>query len=169
MSLTPDPQATYTWYVLLTLVNYFTMNLNFRCQKKFRMLYICIVHCPSLSQKPGTLKLNHPSVCYKVTWLIFSEVLKIEHWYLACMILVTSPFNWHHTVTLTFDLLQSQSCCRAGDHSSPNLLVMDKPAFRTNLNEAVLAGEIPPPPTFINLWWNNCDKAFSISQNFVKS
>ena len=29
----------------------------------------------------------------------------IELWYLACMILVTSPFNWHHAVTLTFDLL----------------------------------------------------------------
>ena len=67
------------------------------------------------------------------------------------MILVTSPLNWHHAVTLTFDLLQSQSSCRAGDHNSPNMLVIDKPAFRTNLNEAVLTGEIPPPPTFINL------------------
>ena len=58
--------------------------------------------------------------------LISSEVLMIEHWYLACMILVTSPFNWHHavTMTLTFDLLQGQSCCRAGDHNSPNLLVV---------------------------------------------
>ena len=110
------------------------------------------------------------SVCLsqKLTWLISSKVLKIEHWYLAFMILVTSPFNWHHDVTLTFDLLQSQSCCRAGDHNFPNLLVIDKPAFRTNFNEAVLTGEIPPPPTFINLWWNNCDKAFSIFQNFVK-
>ena len=81
------------------------------------------------------------------------------------MILVTSPFNWHHAVTLTFDLLQSQSCCRVGDLNFPNMLVIDKPAFRTNLNEAVLTGEIP---TFINLWWNNCDKAFSIFQNFVK-
>ena len=49
----------------------------------------------------------------------------IEHWYLACMIFVTGPFNWHHvlTLTLTFDLLQGQICCRAGDHNSPNLLV----------------------------------------------
>ena len=47
----------------------------------------------------------------------------IEHWYLACMILVTGPFNWHHVVTLTFDLLQGQICCWAGDHNSPNLLV----------------------------------------------
>ena len=59
-----------------------------------------------------------PSVCLSVTktltWLISSELLKIEHWYLACMILVTSPFKWRHAVTLTFDLLQGQSCCRAG-------------------------------------------------------
>ena len=31
------------------------------------------------------------------------------------MILVTSPFNWHHAVTLTFDLPQGQICCRTGD------------------------------------------------------
>ena len=39
----------------------------------------------------------------------------IEHWYLACMILMTSPFYWHHvvTLTLTFDLLQGQICCQA--------------------------------------------------------
>ena len=50
----------------------------------------------------------------------------VEHWYLACMILVTSPFNWLHAVTLTFtfDLFQGQICCRAGDHNSPNLLVI---------------------------------------------
>ena len=35
-------------------------------------------------------------------WLISSEVLIIEHWYFARMILLTSPFNWHHAVTLTF-------------------------------------------------------------------
>ena len=35
-----------------------------------------------------------------------------HHRYLACMILVTSPFNWHHA--LTFDLLHGQSCCRVG-------------------------------------------------------
>ena len=50
------------------------------------------------------------SVTKTLTWLISSEVLKIEHWYLACMILVTSPFKWYHavTLTLTFDLLQGQ-------------------------------------------------------------
>ena len=40
------------------------------------------------------------------------------------MVLVTSPFSWHHAVTLTFDLLQGQICCRTGDHSSPNLLFL---------------------------------------------
>ena len=40
----------------------------------------------------------------------------IERWYLACMILVTSPFFWYHVVTLTitFYLLQGQICCQAG-------------------------------------------------------
>ena len=36
---------------------------------------------------------------------------------------MTSPFNLHHAVTLTFDLLQGQVVARAGDHNSPNLLV----------------------------------------------
>ena len=46
----------------------------------------------------------HSSVCPSqktLTWLISSEVLMIEHWYLACMILVTNPFNLHHAVTLS--------------------------------------------------------------------
>ena len=47
----------------------------------------------------------------------------IEHWYLACMIIVTSSFYWYHAVTLTFDLSQGQICCRAGDHNSSTLLV----------------------------------------------
>ena len=47
----------------------------------------------------------------------------IERWYLMCMILVASPFNWHHAVTLTFDLSQGQICCRDGDHNSPIFLV----------------------------------------------
>ena len=87
---------------------------------------------PRLSRKQGILKLIRPSVCPSVclsvtktlTWLISSDVLMIEHWYLACMIVVSSPFNWYHAVTLTFELLQGQSCCRAGDHNSPNLLVI---------------------------------------------
>ena len=59
---------------------------------------------PRLPRKRETLKLIRPSVSLSVclsvspsvtktlTWLISSEVLMIEHWYLACMILVTSPF-----------------------------------------------------------------------------
>ena len=94
------------------------------------------VFVPRLSRKRGTLKLIclsvspsvRPSVRLSVTktltWLISSEVLMIEHWYLACMILVTSPFYRYHAMTLTFDLLQGQICCRAGDHNSSNLLVM---------------------------------------------
>ena len=88
---------------------------------------------PRLSRKRRTLKLIRPSVRQSVspsvtktlTWLISFEVLMIEHWYLACMNLVTSPFYWYHAVTftLTFDLLQGQICCRAGDHNSSNLLV----------------------------------------------
>ena len=83
--------------------------------------------CPPPFAKAGDLKTHssRPSVCQSVclsvspsvtktlTWLIPSEVLMIEHWYLACMILVTSPFFWYHvvTLTLTFDLLQGQICC----------------------------------------------------------
>ena len=77
--------------------------------------------------KAGDIKTHSSvrlSVCHK-NWLISSEVLMIEHWYLACMILVTSPFYWYHavTLTLTFYLLQGQ-ICRARDHDSSNLLVL---------------------------------------------
>ena len=92
--------------------------------------------CPLPFAKAGDIKTHSsvrlsvrlsvsPSVTKTLTWLISSEVLMIEHWYLACMILVTSPFYWYHVVTLTliFDLLQGQICCRVGDHNSSNLLV----------------------------------------------
>ena len=49
-----------------------------------------------------------------VTCLISSEVLMIEHWYLACVLFVTSPFNSHHALTLTFGLPQGQICCHVG-------------------------------------------------------
>ena len=64
-----------------------------------------------------------PSVTKTLTWLISSEVLMVEYWCLACMILVTSPFHWYHVVTLTFYLLQGQICGQAGDHNSSNLFV----------------------------------------------
>ena len=98
-----------------------------------RILPGCVIVVPRFSRKHGDIKSHSsfcPFVCLSVrlsqkllTWLISSEVLVIEHWYLACMILVTSPFQWYHAVALTFDLLQGQICCRAGDHNSSNLLV----------------------------------------------
>ena len=90
---------------------------------------------PRLLRKWGTLNLIRLSVCPSVllsvplsvtktlTWLISSEVLMIQNWYLVWMITVTSPFYWYYTVTLTFDLSQGLICCRAGDHNSSNLLV----------------------------------------------
>ena len=64
--------------------------------------------------------------CQSIFLSTSSEVLKIKHWYLACMVLVISSFNWHHVVTLTFDLFEGQICCHAGDHNSPNLLIQCK-------------------------------------------
>ena len=58
---------------------------------------------------------GHLSVTKTLTPFVSSEVLLIQHWYLACMILVTSPFYWYHVVALTFDILQGKICCRMGD------------------------------------------------------
>ena len=73
---------------------------------------------PRLSQKWRTWKsvcLSDVFVCHKnLPWLITSQVLKIEHSYLACRILVTIPFYWYHAMTLTFYRLQGQFCCQAG-------------------------------------------------------
>ena len=78
----------------------------------------------------GTLNLIRPSLCLSVcpsvtktlTLAITFALLQIELWYMACVFLVTRPFRWYHVVTLTvtFDLLQGQICCRAGDHNSLN-------------------------------------------------
>ena len=111
----------------------------------FRLTWLrTLLFCPPLSRKQGDIKSHssvrpsvRPSVTKTLTWLISSEVLKIEHWYLACMVLVTSLFKWGHAVTLTFDLLQGQSCCRAGDHNSPNLLVVP---FINMHNKLALSG-----------------------------
>ena len=47
----------------------------------------------------------HPSICHKnITWTILSDVLMMEHSYMACVILVIRPFIWYYAVTLTFDL-----------------------------------------------------------------
>ena len=60
---------------------------------------------PRLSRKRGTLNsFVCPSVCSvtkTLTWLISSEVLMMENWYLTCILLVTCPFNLHHAGTLT--------------------------------------------------------------------
>ena len=91
------------------------------------------VFVPRFRESVGTLNLIRPSVrpsvCPSVTktltLAITFALLQIELWYLACVFLVTRPFRWYHVVTLTvtFDLLQGQICCRAGDHNSLNLLV----------------------------------------------
>ena len=119
-------------------------------------------YCPPPFAKAGYIK-THLSICLSVrlsvtktlTWLISSEVFMIEHWYLACMILVTSPFYWYHAATLTFDLLQEQDKSsdieqqppfgvksnllpgrQAGDHYSSNLLVWGRYSiFSTQLRE----------------------------------
>ena len=87
--------------------------------KLFKLAVTLFLHIVKLFilAKAGDIK-THLSVCR----LISSEVYyMIEHWYLACMCLVTSPFNWHHAVTLTFDIYQGQIYCKAGNHNSPNL------------------------------------------------
>ena len=66
------------------------------------------------------------SVTKTLTLAITFALLQVELWYLACVFFVTRPFRWYHVVTLsvTFDLLQGQIYCRAGDHNSLNLLVI---------------------------------------------
>ena len=94
-------------------------------------MWICpeYVIVPRFRESMGTLNVIHPSVCPSVTktltLAITFALLQIEIWYLACVFIVTRPFRWYHVVTLTvtFDLLQFQICCRAGDHNSLNVLV----------------------------------------------
>ena len=96
------------------------------------IIWCFIVLC--FRESAGTLNLIHPSVCLSVhvsvtktlTLAITFALWQVELWYLACVFVVTRTFRWYHVVTLivTFDLLQGQICCRAGDHNSLNLLVM---------------------------------------------
>ena len=89
--------------------------------------------CPPLPRKRGDIK-SHSSICQSVrlsvpnilTLAITFALLQVELWYLACAFFVTRPFRWYHvmTLTVTFDLLQGQICCRAGDHNYLNLLVL---------------------------------------------
>ena len=87
---------------------------------------------PRFRESVGTLNLIRPSVPLSVrpsvcpsvtktlTLAITFALLQIELWYLACLFLVTRPFQRYHVVTLTvtFDLLQGQICCQAGDRNS---------------------------------------------------
>ena len=69
------------------------------------------------------------------------------------MVLVTSPFNWHHVVTLTFDIFQGQICCRAGEHNPPNLLVIWHNARLQTGHIMVWYGDVLSglrPPVFVS-------------------
>ena len=74
-------------------------------------------NCPPPFAKAGDNKTNS-SVCMSVTktltWFKSSEILMTEHWYLACMILVTSPYNLHHAVTLTLVYFKVKVVARRG-------------------------------------------------------
>ena len=113
---------------------------DFHCAMRYAILRCTIIHtpschyCPPLSRKRGDIKSHSsvsqsvrqsvsPSVTKFLTLAITFALLQVELWYLACVLL---PFSWYHVVTLTvtFDLLQGQICCRAGDHNSLNLLVL---------------------------------------------
>ena len=76
--------------------------------------------CESYFKSHSSVRL---SVTKTLTLAITFALLQIELCYLACVFFVTRPFRWYHVVTLTvaFDLLQGQICCRAGDHNSLNL------------------------------------------------
>ena len=109
---------------LTSLCTFFSISL---------FLFLCNIHIivPHFRESVGTLNLIRPSVCLSVTktltLAITFALLQIELSYLACVFLVTRPFRWYHVVTLTvtFNLLQGQICCRAGDHNSLNLLVLN--------------------------------------------
>ena len=72
------------------------------------------------------------SVTKTLTWLISSVVLMIEHWYLACIILVTfNPFDGHHAVTFTFDLFSDAENSRSACFDWHKFI-------RTNINYEIL-------------------------------
>ena len=88
---------------------------------------------PPLSRKRVDIK-SHSSVCLSVRPSVCHKNFNLGHNFctftgraliLGMCVFVTRPFRWYHVVTLvvTFDLLQGQICCRAGDHNSLNLLV----------------------------------------------
>ena len=102
---------------------FFIRHINFMRYNNIQKQTLIV---PRFRESVGTLNLIRLSVCPSVTktltWAITFALLQIELSYLACVFLVTRPFRWYHVVT--FDLLQGQICCRAGDHNSLNLLVI---------------------------------------------
>ena len=73
----------YSFYVPIEIMDY-KIQLQFASYLDF---------CP-----PLFVKLICPSICLFVR----HKILNLAHLYLACMILVTSHFNWHHAMTLTY-------------------------------------------------------------------
>ena len=118
--------------LLRTLLERRRKKLNSQLNVSLQMIvraHLLLYFCPPPFAKAGDIK-NHssicPSVCLSVsvtktlTWLISSDVLMIEHWYLACKIFVTSPLHWYHVVTLTLTLWPT---------SRSNLLPGGRPQF----------------------------------------
>ena len=88
--------------------------------------------CPLPFMKAGDIKSHlsvRPSVHQKnlnlahIFWSINDRAL-ISGMHYPC----EKPFHLApcYDLDLNFDLLQGQSCCRAGDHNSPNWLVLSK-------------------------------------------
>ena len=116
-------QGSRIWRAILSFIHTFAL-----------FFFFAYIFVPRFRESAGTLISfvcpSVPSLCLSVTktltLAITFALLQIELWYLACVFFVTRPFRWYHVVTLTmtFDLLQGQICCRAGDHNSLNLLVI---------------------------------------------
>ena len=102
------------WFVIYNKITWSFVVPRFR-ESVGALILIRLSLCPSVC----------PSVTNTLSLAITFALLQIELWFLACLFLVPRPFRWNHVVTLTvtFDLLQGQICCRAGDHNSLNLLV----------------------------------------------
>ena len=92
--------------------------------------------CPPLSRKRGDIE-SHSSVPLSVCLSVCHKNFNLGHNFctitdraliLGMCVPCDKTFRWYHVVTLTvtFDLLQGQICCRAGDHNSLNLLVGSK-------------------------------------------
>ena len=106
------------------------------------VIFGIVPNCPLLSRKRWDIKSHSsvclsvsPSVCLSVCLSVCHKNFNLGHNFcnitgraliFGMCVLCDNPFRWYHIVTLTvtFDLLQGQICCRAGDHNSLNLLVL---------------------------------------------